>query len=143
MKKKKLATRQKQMMLLKELPIDFDWDGAAKRSGITKEQLFFLKKDKAFMARASDIMDTATEEMVDAKNAVEKFKTTQKLLSEELHDGNMTVASSVLKCHEMEFKMHGLFEKDNNQKGEALVMNITMHAPVQPVKEIEGDVIDA
>lgn len=129
-----------QGLLLRELTIDFDWIAAAKRAGISQGQLVTIKKDEKFMASAENLMNKSMAVMSDAEEAVKKFKVTQDILIDELKDGNMTVASNVLKSHEMEFRMHGLFEKDNKQKGEALVLNITMHAP-EP-KDVTAEAIE-
>jgi hypothetical protein len=127
--KTQLRKKHLQSLLLREITVDFDWSAAAKRAGVTPGQLATIKKDEKFMTMAENLMHKSMAAMSDAEAAVQKFKVTQEILIDELKDGNMTVASNVLKSHEMEFRMHGLFEKDNKQKGEALVLNITMHAP--------------
>ena len=62
-------------------------------------------------------------------DAIKRFQRTQEKLITALDDGDLSVSSALLKSHEMEFKMHGLFEKDNKQKGSSVSINITFENP--------------
>ena len=131
--------------MLKELAKDFDWQAAAKRLGVSPAKLKILKADKDFIRHGSNIILKATEQIGGVDAAVSKFNETQLLLSEALKDGNLGVSGALVKTHELEYRMHGLFEKDNKQKGGTVMINIELETDKNPAKvddaTIEGEII--
>jgi len=129
--KKRQSPRQiqKEADLLRELALDFDWHAASKRAGLTPNQLENLMRDNAFVKRGQAIISKGIGDRSGVDDAIKRFKTTQDKLITALDDGDLTVSSALLKSHEMEFKMHGLFEKDNKQKGSSVSINITFENP--------------
>lgn len=111
--------------LLRELAADFDWNAAAERANIPARTLDRMLADQEFLNKGKKIINKAIGEQSGIGEAVKKFHNTQKILLAELGGGNFDVASSALKTHEMEFRMHGLFEKDNKQKGSNVSINIS------------------
>lgn len=122
-------TENTKIRLLQELVLDMDWGSAAKRMGLSKGQLEKIKADEVFMERANRIVDRAIADGSGISEAVKRFERTQKVLSQELEAGNMGVAGALIKSHEIEFRMHGLFEKDNSQKVAPVQINISLEAP--------------
>ena len=120
--------------LARQLAIHGDWNLAGKALGLTAKQIYNLKKsDPTIQQSAAAILEKT--QAADVNAAVERFRETQKMLADEMAGGNMAVASALVKTHEMEFKRHGLFEKDNNQKRSAVQINISLgDSPV----EVEG-----
>lgn len=112
--------------ILRELAIDFDWSAAAKRAGLTKKQLDTLLKDEKFLQKGEELINKGTAGLIDIEEANKKFQKTQSILMDALNDGDFSVASSLMKSHEMEFRRFGLFEKDNKQKGQAVQINISL-----------------
>lgn len=74
------------------------------------------------------------------EDAVKRFRNTQKILEEELAGGNLEISNALIKTHEMEFKMHGLFEKDNKQKGSNVMINISFDK--DSAVNIDGEEVD-
>lgn len=121
--------------LLQELMLDMNWDAAAKRVGLTKDQLILVKRNKKFMELAESKLNKAMGDQMDAEGALKRFRETQKFLEKAIRAGELGVASSLIKSHEMEFRLHGLFEKDNQQKSAPMQINISLS---DPAKTIEG-----
>ena len=144
-KKKKKASVKKNNMLkaqmLKELMLDFDWKAAGQRLNLTSSQVSVLRKDEDFKAKGEAIIQKGIEETSGAKSAIDKFMRTQKILMDELEAGETKVASSLVKTHELEYKMHGLFEKDNKQKAQSTAIVINF-ADTSDIKDIDGEIID-
>lgn len=132
-KQKKLNQRNAEDLLLSELAIDFDWEKARKRAGISKGAFMELYNRKEFRVRAEAMMDKVSASKVDLNGAVKKFNRTQEILSEALESGDLSVANSLIKSHEIEFRMNGLFEKDNRQKGSQVMINISLDAPEKKI----------
>jgi predicted DNA-binding protein (UPF0251 family) len=132
------VTENTKVRLLQELILDMDWDAASKRMGLTKGQLEKIRADEAFMARAGRILDKAIAETSGVSEAVKRFEVTQRRLADALEEGNMAVAGALIKSHEIEFRMHGLFEKDNGQKVAPVQINISLEAPVTGGVVIDG-----
>lgn len=132
--------RAQEVALLRELPLDFDWDAAAKRCGITKFQLKTIRDNKEFAKRAEKLMAKSEEGVTDVARAIDKFRKTQQILMDAMEDGDLSVAGAVIKAHEMEYRMHGLFEKDNKQKGSAVQINISLHEEpeIRRVKDVDN-----
>lgn len=132
---------KRKTLLLQELAKDMDWQSAAKRAKIGRDLLTKFKKDPVFMEKAEETMNEAMASFGSPKAAISKFMKTQELLTSELEMGNLRAAGPLVKTHEMEYRMHGLFEKDNAQKTEPVSVSITLSALNQP-KPIEGEIID-
>lgn len=124
-KRKTAKQLQREAALLQELSVDFDWNSAAKRAGIPQRTLELMVSDAAFQAKGQKLIDKAMGERSGVEDAVKRFRDTQKILEDELSSGNLDVSNALIKTHEMEFKMHGLFEKDNKQKGSNVMINIS------------------
>jgi hypothetical protein len=131
--------KTQELVLLRELAIDGNWEAARKRGGLSVYQARTLREDPKFMKKAESLMgDQASKEM---KEAIKKFEKTQNKLIEELDAGNLDVAGTLMRSHEIEFKRFGLFEKDNKQKGSSVSINISFAD--QPDKmQLEEGVID-
>lgn len=143
----KITTKMLKSQMLKELAKDFDWSAAGKRLGITRQKLCLLKKDEAFVKQGQKIIEKATEQIGGIDAAVQKFNKTQSLLSEALEGGELSIASALVKTHELEYRMHGLFEKDNRQKGGTVMINIELETDPNPVRieddnAIDGEIVD-
>lgn len=130
---KQASRRNAEDLLLSELAIDFDWDKARKRAGISKGAFEVLYKSKDFQGRANALMDKVSASKADLHGAVKKFNRTQEILAEALESGDLSVAKSLIKSHEIEFRMNGLFEKDNKQKGSQVMINISLDAPEKKI----------
>ena len=139
-KRKSAAVLTREASLLAELAADFDWNAAAKRIGISKSTLDRMLADPDFKKRGQDIIDKAMGERSGINEAVDRFKRTQEILEAELQGGNLDVSNALIKTHEMEFKMHGLFEKDNKQKGSNVMINISFDK--DSVVNVDGKDID-
>lgn len=113
--------------ILQELTLDMDLVAASKRVGISSGQLAKLRKDARFMKKVEKGVSKGVEENGGIEESVRRFRRTQDVLSRELESGNVGVASSLMKSHEIEFKMHGLFEKDNNQKNSPVQINVSFY----------------
>lgn len=138
---RKTAQRlQNEADLLRELAVDFDWNGAAKRTGLTERQLSHILSDNDFRERGQKIIDKAMGELSDMSGAIKRFRATQQILEDELASGNLDVSNAMIKTHEMEFKMHGLFEKDNKQKGSNVMINISFDK--DSVVNVDGKEVD-
>lgn len=141
MAKRKTAVQiQKEAKLLQELSVDFDWTAAAKRSGIPQRTLDRMLADQAFQERGQKIIDKAMGERSGMGDAIKRFRRTQEILEDELGSGNLDVSNALIKTHEMEFKMHGLFEKDNKQKGSQVSINISFDK--DSVVNIDGEEVE-
>jgi len=140
---KKLNRRNAEDALLAELALDFDWDKARKRAGISKGAFAEIYRKKDFQDRAANMMDKVSASKVDLHGAVKKFNRTQEILAEALEGGDLSVANSLIKSHEIEFRMNGLFEKDNKQKGSQVMINISLDAPAKSVMLDAGDIENA
>jgi len=141
MSKKKTPKRlQREAKLLQELAIDFDWQAAAKRAKVPQSSLSDYMQDRQFVARGQKIIEKSVGDRSGINEAIKRFRKTQQALEEELSGGNLDIANSLIKTHEMEFKMHGLFEKDNKQKGNNVMINISFDR--DSVVDIEGEVIE-
>lgn len=98
------------------------------------------------MRNGKRIVDKATEEIGGVQAAIDKFNRTQELLADALESGELGVANALVKTHELEYRMHGLFEKDNRQKGGTVMINIELETDPNPVmiednNAIEGEII--
>lgn len=133
------VTEALKAQLLREYAMDLDWSSAAKRVGISAGQLQRVRQDERFMALAHKSLEKHTESG-GIGQAVEKFRRTQELLTKELEQGNMSVAGALIRSHEIEFRQHGLFEKDNGQKKQAVQINISF--PDAKPEVVKGEVID-
>ena len=122
--------------------LDFNWEQAAKRAGISKRQLHYMQEDDEFMTKGRELIERKSEDRAGVDEAIDRFRRTQKLLIDELESGELSVSNAVLKSHEMEFKMHGLFEKDNKQKGSNVSINITFDNPNNGHIEVEGTEVE-
>jgi hypothetical protein len=121
---------QREADLLRELAIDFDWNAAAKRAGINKKTLEnMLATSSGFREKCEVVIARSVNAASGVGDAIKRFQRTQEKLITALDDGDLSVSSALLKSHEMEFKMHGLFEKDNKQKGSSVSINITFENP--------------
>jgi len=143
-KRQSAKTLQREVDLLRELAIDFDWNAAAKRAGIDKITLEnMLSKSSGFREKCEKVIARSVNAASDVGEAIRRFQRTQDKLITALDDGDLSVSSALLKSHEMEFKMHGLFEKDNKQKGSSVSINITFENPNEKgaieVKDIEHE----
>ena len=127
---------QAKTKLLRELALDLDWNAAAKRAGITQTQLNNLKNNEKFMKLSETILKNAMKVNSGVDETLAKFRRTQEILSKELEGGNMNVAAALIRSHELEFRQHGLFEKDNSQKSQAVQISINLQTPVH--KTIDG-----
>lgn len=125
--------------LLREYAMDLDWSSAAKRVGISAGQLQRVRQDEKFMALAQRSLEKHVENS-GVEQAVDKFRRTQDILAKELEQGNMSVAGALIRSHEIEFRQHGLFEKDNGQKKQAVQINISF--PDAKPEIVKGEVID-
>jgi hypothetical protein len=128
-KRQTAKSLQREADLLRELALDFDLNAAAKRAGITKTDLEHMLKSDTFRGRCNTVIGKSVSAASDVASAVKKFQRTQEKLITALDDGDLGVSAALLKSHEMEFKMHGLFEKDNKQKGSSVSINITFENP--------------
>lgn len=126
--------------MLRELLLDGDWSAAAKRAGLVNRQAEHLRNNALFMEKAKGIIEKAG--IREVKEAENRFRRTQEVLMQELEGGNMAVASTLMKSHEIEFRKHGMFEKDNKQKGQSVMINISLSGE-QGQKVIQGGSIDA
>lgn len=97
-------------------------------------------EDKQFLERGQKLIDKALGERSGMDDAVKRFRKTQEILEEELSSGNLDVSNALIKTHEMEFKMHGLFEKDNKQKGSNVMINISFDR--DSAINIDGEEVD-
>jgi hypothetical protein len=132
------VTEAVKLRLLQEFMLDYDWSAAAKRVGITPNQLVNIKRDEKYMRIAERGLEKAIVDGADLDGAVKRFRQTQEILAKELEGGNMSVASSLMKSHEIEFRQHGLFEKDNGQKNMPVQVNIVLQQPERGVV-IDGE----
>jgi len=120
----KTVTKAQKDQLLKELMIDGDWDAAGKRIGLNKAQITYLRThDTDLAARADKLLGQQLQNEV--RQSLDRFRKTQDFLISELENGNVNVAPTLMKSHEIEFRRHGLFEKDNSQKRTAVMINIS------------------
>ena len=138
----RITPKMLKAQMLKELAKDFDWSAAGKRLGITKQKLHLLKKDQTFVKHGQKIIEKATEQIGGIDAAVEKFNNTQAILADALGAGEYSVASALVKTHELEYRMHGLFEKDNRQKGGTVMINIELETDPNPVMIEDNNAID-
>ncbi len=128
-KRQSVKSLQREADLLRELALDFDLNAAAKRAGITTTDLSHMLSSDTFRGRCDTVIGKSVAAASDVGAAVKKFQRTQEMLITALDEGDLSVSSALLKSHEMEFKMHGLFEKDNKQKGSSVSINITFENP--------------
>ena len=134
---KKIAEHTKRE-LIKNLAVTADWAAAAKATGVTTKQVNRLKEDAVFLRMAEGAIEKAGIEMSAPNEAIKKFRRTQELLSRSMEEGDLSAASSMIRSHELEFRLHGLFEKDNAQKGSPVQVNIQF-ADVREEKVIDND----
>jgi hypothetical protein len=137
-----MSKEMEKTMLLMELSKDFDWKAAAKRAKIDSKRLSTLKKDKEFLKKGQDLINQATSNIAGraVKEAISKFEETQKTLTQMLAEGESKVASALVKTHELEYRMHGLFEKDNRQKQAPVTINISLDEPEpRQAETIDGE----
>lgn len=135
----KIAKSSMKTQLLKELAKDFDLKAAAKRLNISRKQLMTLEKDPEFTSQCKKIINNALDVIAgrEIEQAVGKFKETQSVLQDALSSGEYSVASALVKTHELEYRMLGLFEKDNKQKQAPVTINISLDQP----ESIQGDIV--
>lgn len=133
------VTAGAKLRLLQELVLHMDWAIAAKATGLKPSQLEMIRRDEEFMERANRLLDKAISETSGLSEAVKRFEKTQRALAGALDEGNMSVAGALMKSHEMEFRMHGLFEKDNGQKVAPVQVNITLEAPKKEVRVVDHE----
>ena len=106
---------------------------------ISPQKLKQLQEDTQFANQCQTIINNAIDTIAgrEIEEAVGKFKQTQASLQDALASGEYSVASALVKTHELEYRMLGLFEKDNKQKQAPVTINISLDQP-----EIKGVVID-
>lgn len=85
------------------------------------------------MELAKGLLVREAELEIEANEAIQSLKDTQKILSENLRDGELGVAGPLVKTHEIEFRRHGLFEKDNRQKASPVTINISLDDSIKGV----------
>lgn len=143
-KNQQIADQSLKILMLKELKLDFDWKAAGKRLGLSHSVVERLKRDRDFLELGQEIISDATKDIGGMSEAVDKFNDTQKLLKQNLEEGELSVASALVKTHELEYRMHGLFEKDNRQKASNVSVAIFLDEPNQrdePI-DVEGEILD-
>lgn len=91
------------------------------------------------MQKAEKLFNHVTEAVADVEGTVKRFQQTQQVLMNELNGGNMGVANALIRSHELEFRMHGLFEKDNNQKNAPVQINISLQQVKEPIEVVDAE----
>lgn len=115
-----------QAMLLKELALDADWTAAGRRAGLSSAQVTAHTLDDRFMTKVEKLVNKQLEAHGAVDKAMDKFMRTQHVLMTALEGGELGVANSLMKSHDIEFRLNGLFEKDNNQKRNPVMINIDL-----------------